>query len=118
VNARSIRRAAERAAHKQTEKETKNIPVSEAQLAANRANAQLYSGPRSGIGKRVSSLNAVKTGLTAPAKVAKPQVLPNNGFELIKRLEESGKRISNSRWRNGKGNRQPGRARIPAAGQQ
>ncbi|HEX4772986.1 MAG TPA: hypothetical protein VH351_19280 [Bryobacteraceae bacterium] len=38
--------------------------LSEAQLAANQANAQLSTGPRSDTGKRVSSLNAVKTGLT------------------------------------------------------
>jgi hypothetical protein len=38
--------------------------ISEAQLAANRANSQLSTGPRSQTGKRVSSLNAVKTGLT------------------------------------------------------
>lgn len=39
-------------------------PVSPAQLAANRANAQLSSGPTSPTGKAKSSLNAVKTGLT------------------------------------------------------
>jgi hypothetical protein len=39
-------------------------PVSEARLAANRANAQLSSGPRTPAGKAVSSMNAVKTGLT------------------------------------------------------
>jgi len=38
--------------------------VSEAKLAANRANAQLSSGPRTAAGKAVSSMNAVKTGLT------------------------------------------------------
>jgi hypothetical protein len=38
--------------------------LSEAQLAANRANAQLSTGPRTEIGKRLSSVNAVKTGLT------------------------------------------------------
>ncbi len=37
---------------------------STAQLAANRANAQLSSGPTSETGKGKSSLNAVKTGLT------------------------------------------------------
>lgn len=38
--------------------------VSSAQLDANRSNAQLSTGPRSETGKRVASLNAVKTGLT------------------------------------------------------
>lgn len=38
--------------------------ISTAQLAANRSNAQLSTGPRSETGKRVASLNAVKTGLT------------------------------------------------------
>jgi hypothetical protein len=39
-------------------------PVSEVRVAANRANAQLSSGPRSTEGKAISSMNAVKTGLT------------------------------------------------------
>jgi hypothetical protein len=39
-------------------------PISEAQLAANRANAQKSSGARTEEGKAKSSLNAVKTGLT------------------------------------------------------
>ena len=38
--------------------------ISEAQLAANRANAQLSTGPTSEAGKAKSSLNAVKAGLT------------------------------------------------------
>ncbi len=42
-------------------------PVSERRLAANRANAQLSTGPRTAEGKAVSSLNAVKTGLTGHA---------------------------------------------------
>jgi hypothetical protein len=39
-------------------------PISDARLAANRANAQLSTGPVSPEGKTKSSLNAVKTGLT------------------------------------------------------
>jgi hypothetical protein len=39
-------------------------PLSIAQLAANRANAQLSTGPTSQAGRATSSLNAVKTGLT------------------------------------------------------
>jgi hypothetical protein len=38
--------------------------ISDAKLAANRANAQLSTGPTSSEGKAKSSLNAVKTGLT------------------------------------------------------
>ena len=42
-----------------------NTPqLSEARLSANRANAQLSTGPTSETGKTKSSLNAVKTGLT------------------------------------------------------
>ena len=52
-------RAARRAAAHQTQSN-----ISEAQLAANRANAQLSSGPKSEQGKLVSSHNALKTGLT------------------------------------------------------
>jgi hypothetical protein len=52
MTARSIRRAAERKTKKLT------------RLEANRANAQLSTGPRSEEGKRTSSLNAVKTALT------------------------------------------------------
>ncbi len=40
---------------------------SERRLAANRANAQLSTGPRTATGKAVSSLNAVKTGLCGRA---------------------------------------------------
>ncbi len=41
--------------------------LSERRLAANRANAQLSTGPRTAAGKAVSSLNAVKTGLCGRA---------------------------------------------------
>jgi hypothetical protein len=81
---RAIRRAAERLALKAARQsaafEAPNSPAaaaplsqpvaepvaepSAARLAANRANAQFSSGPRSPEGKAVSSLNAVKTGLT------------------------------------------------------
>jgi hypothetical protein len=87
---RQIRRAAERAARKQEPKaakqasETLPIPerpalsatlarvpelppaaISASQLAANRANSQLSTGPKTPEGKAKSCLNAVKTGLTA-----------------------------------------------------
>jgi hypothetical protein len=38
--------------------------ISDAKLAANRANAQLSTGPKTGEGKATASLNAVKTALT------------------------------------------------------
>jgi hypothetical protein len=60
MSPRSIRRAQERKAAKQARK----TAVSEAQFAANQANAQLSTGPTSETGKKTSSLNAVKTGLT------------------------------------------------------
>jgi hypothetical protein len=41
------------------------LQISGARLAANRANAQLSTGPRTPEGKAKSSLNPVKTGLTA-----------------------------------------------------
>jgi hypothetical protein len=41
-----------------------NHQISDARLAANRANAQLSTGPSTSEGKAKSSLNAVKTGLT------------------------------------------------------
>ncbi|MGH9439460.1 MAG: hypothetical protein ACRD22_16620, partial [Terriglobia bacterium] len=50
-----------------SEPKTQETPPSPAQLAANRANAQLSTGPRSAAGKEVSRLNAVKTGLTGRA---------------------------------------------------
>lgn len=39
-------------------------PISQSRLAANRANAQLSTGPKTADGKAKTSLNAVKTGLT------------------------------------------------------
>ncbi len=67
---RSIRRAAERKANKLARKtaEAQTTPAfstaSPAQLAANRENAQLSSGPATAAGKARSSLNAVKSALT------------------------------------------------------
>jgi hypothetical protein len=42
-----------------------SVSVSNAQLEANRANAQLSSGPKTEEGKRTSSANAIKSGLSA-----------------------------------------------------
>jgi hypothetical protein len=85
---RQLRRAAERKANKLARKgnqtvtqnapanpitvptpaaepvETAATPISPAKLAANQANAQLSSGPRTEAGKQISSLNALKTALT------------------------------------------------------
>jgi hypothetical protein len=62
---RSIRRAVERKANKQAHKATAlSGPASEAQFTANRANAQLSTGPISAAGKLKSSANALTTGLT------------------------------------------------------
>jgi hypothetical protein len=58
---RAIRRAAERQAMKAA---AQSSNISDAQLAANRVNAQFSTGPKSENGKLVSSHNALKTGLT------------------------------------------------------
>ena len=55
--------------------------VSEAKLTANRANAQLSSGPRTAAGKAVSSMNAVKTGLTG-----RTVLLPSDDAEAYRNL--------------------------------
>jgi len=46
-----------------------NTNISPAQLAANRANAQHSTGPRTSIGRSLVSLNAVRTGLTGETVV-------------------------------------------------
>jgi hypothetical protein len=42
-----------------------SVPLSPAQLEANRANAQLSTGPKTEEGRRASSTNAVKSGLAS-----------------------------------------------------
>jgi hypothetical protein len=92
MTARSIRRAAERKSRKATEKETRlqqpsvetEPTVSEAKLTANRANAQLSTGPRSIQGKAVSSMNAVKTGLTG-----RTVLLPSDDAEAYRQHLEA-----------------------------
>jgi hypothetical protein len=67
MTSRQIRRAAERNQMKLSNRNGfSSAPsnVSPAQLAANRANSQLSTGPTTPEGKSRSSLNAVKTGLT------------------------------------------------------
>jgi hypothetical protein len=64
MSPRTIRRAIERKTKKIERKRLQSEPPSDARLEANRANAQLSTGPRSEAGKAKSSLNAVKTALT------------------------------------------------------
>ena len=84
---RSIRRAAERKALKAARKaatpdnHTQEEPTcGEARLLANRANAQLSTGPRTSEGKSISSLDAVKTGLTG-----RTVVLPTDDAAIYQR---------------------------------
>jgi hypothetical protein len=60
----SINRPAEKEARLQQPSVETEPAISEAKLTANRANAQLSTGPRSSAGKAISRMNAVKTGLT------------------------------------------------------
>ena len=53
-----------RAVEQQAAQSAESAKLSDAQLAANRANAQHITGPTSAEGKAKVSLNAVKTGLT------------------------------------------------------
>jgi hypothetical protein len=64
MTSRQQRRAAERKALKATPQESASTELSPARLAANRANAQLSTGPVSPEGKANSSQNALKTALT------------------------------------------------------
>ena len=76
---RAIRRAAARKAQKQARKAAaiqnasqtpvETVVVSEPRLAANRANAQLSTGPTTPEGKAKSCLNALKSGLTGATVV-------------------------------------------------
>jgi hypothetical protein len=73
MSTRSIRRGAEPEALKAARQANPESTVSAAQLAANRANAQLSTGPKAAEGKLSSSHNAVKTGLTG-----RTVLLPND----------------------------------------
>jgi hypothetical protein len=92
MTARSIRRAAERKARKAAEKEARlqqpsvetEPAISEAKLTANRANAQLSTGPRTAEGRAVSSMNAVKTGLTG-----RTVLLPSDDAEAYRQHLEA-----------------------------
>ena len=122
MTARSIRRAIERKAQKQARKENARLEaaaveispmpsseISEAQLAANRQNALLSTGPKTPEGKAKSSLNAVKTGLTG-----RTVLLPTEDAELYghhvdglfrewnpanEREAELVQRLADTRWR-------------------
>jgi len=95
MSPRAIRRAAERKARKLELKrvaapdtrettdwvsEPNTIQLSEARLNANRANAQLSTGPTSETGKAKSSLNAVKTNLTG-----RTVLLPSDDADAYRR---------------------------------
>lgn len=64
MNARSIRRAAERQARNEARQLNRHTELSQAQLMANRANAERSTGPVTEEGKARSSKNALKTALT------------------------------------------------------
>jgi hypothetical protein len=74
----SSNRPADEQARLQQPTETES--VSEARLAANRANAQLSTGARTPQGKATSSMNAVKTGLTG-----RTVLLPSDDAEAYQR---------------------------------
>ena len=87
------------------------IPVSDAQQNANRENAQHSTGPRTETGKKKSSLNALRHGLTSAVDVLPGEDMkafialhtanrefwqPGSGYEdsLIKRLTSHDWRLS------------------------
>ncbi len=86
MSPRTLRRAVERQAQKiasaQGVKETSQI--SEAQLAANRANAKLAHGATTPAGQKASSMNALRHGLTA-----KMALLPGDDGEHYAQLVAS-----------------------------
>ena len=49
------------------------LPMSPAQLEANRANAQLSTGPKTEAGRRRSGMNAFKHGITGKIHIATPE---------------------------------------------
>jgi hypothetical protein len=63
-------------------------PISPQRLAANRANAQLSTGPRTDAGKAKSSLNAVKTGLTGRTVLLPSEDAEAYETHLLSYLEE------------------------------
>ncbi len=62
--------------------------ISPQRLAANRANAQLSTGPTSAAGKTKSSLNAVKTGLTGRTVLLPSEDAEAYETHLLQYLEE------------------------------
>ncbi len=80
MTSRQQRRAAERKALKANPQEPATTELSPARLAANRANAQLSTGPVSPEGKANSSQNALKTALTG-----RTVLLPTDDAERYER---------------------------------
>jgi hypothetical protein len=72
MTARQQRRAAERQA----------LKASQAQLAANRVNSQLSTGPKTEAGRAISSQNALKTALTG-----RTVLLPTDNLDEYKSLQ-------------------------------
>jgi hypothetical protein len=58
------------------------MSATEKQIEANRANAQLSTGPRTDAGKQASSANAITTGLTATRIFVAPE--DGDAFEIMK----------------------------------
>lgn len=91
---RSFRRAQERKALKQARKAEQRplAPnhISDVQFAANRANAQLSTGPKTAEGKAKVSLNAVKGGLTG-----RTVLLPGDDLEAYHASAERIRRTYN-----------------------
>lgn len=92
MSPRSIRRAQERQALKEARKagqrQLSQTPPSRAQLEANRANAQLSTGPKTAEGKAKVSPNAVKTGLTG-----RTVLLPGDDLAAYNALAERMRRL-------------------------
>jgi hypothetical protein len=67
--------------------------MTDAQLTANRANAQLSTGPRTDAGKRRSSLNSFRHGLTGQIFVATPEeteVFQRHCAAILQALDPAG----------------------------
>ncbi len=85
------------------------VPISAPQLAANRANSQLSTGPRTPEGRAKSSMNAVKTALTGRTVLLPTDdaaAYENHVRDFFKELEPTGARecalvqgLADNAWR-------------------